>query len=71
MLIEILIGLGLVLLSLIFKQLQQISSALTRVHHQLEYLGAPFELVDGNWRSEGLSPAQRFRLKPWNPRDHF
>jgi hypothetical protein len=49
---------------LIFKQLQQISSALTQVHHQLEYLGAPFELVYRNWRSLGLSGAERLRLKP-------
>ena len=64
MFLEILICLGLALLFLIFLQLQQISSAITRVHHQLEYLGAPFELVDGSWRSDGLSVAERFKLKP-------
>lgn len=64
MFLEILICLGLAVLFLIFKQLQQISSAITRVHHQLEYMGAPFELVDGSWRSDGLSAAERFKLRP-------
>ena len=64
MFLEIVACLGIALLFLIFKQLQQISSAITRVHHQLEYMGAPFELVDGTWRSDGLSAAERFKLKP-------
>jgi hypothetical protein len=70
MFLEIVACLGTIVLFLIFKQLQQISSALTRVHHQLEYMGAPFELVDGSWRSDGLSAAERFKLKPQR-RQHF
>jgi hypothetical protein len=64
MFLEIVACLGIVLLFLIFKQLQQISSAITRVHHQLEYIGAPLELVNANWRSEGLSAVERLKLKP-------
>jgi len=52
LLLQILAGVGIVFLGLMFVQLQQISGAITRVHHQLEYLGAPFEKVDSNWRAE-------------------
>ena len=63
MFLEIVACLGIVLLFLIFKQLQQISSAITRVHHQLEHMGAPFELVDGSWRSDAITQPQK-RFKP-------
>jgi sulfite exporter TauE/SafE len=55
--LQILAGVAIIILGLIFAQLQQISSAITRVHHQLEYLGAPFEEVDSNWRSKGKGRA--------------
>ncbi len=45
--LQILVGAGLLLLILICAQLQQISSAVTTVHHQLEELGAPLEVRDG------------------------
>jgi hypothetical protein len=61
--IEILIGLCFVFLYLIFWQLQQISGALTRVHHQLEY-----RLRRSNWlMGVGAAKdyhAERFQLKP-------
>jgi hypothetical protein len=60
LILQVLCGVGIVLLFFIFSQLQQISSAITRVHHQLEYLGAPFEEVDSNWRTEG-------KKKSWEP----
>jgi hypothetical protein len=53
LILQILCGAGVILLIFILAQLGQISGAITRVHHQLEYLGAPFEKVDSNWRSKG------------------
>ncbi len=61
LILQVLRGVGIVLLFLIFAQLQQISSAITRVHHQLEYLGAPFEEVDSNWH------VTRGKKKSWEP----
>jgi len=59
LILQILCGIGVLLLVAIFVQLQQISSAITTVHHQLEYLGAPFEEVNSNWRAEGKGKAIR------------
>lgn len=53
LILQILCGIGILLLLFICVQLSQISGAITRVHHQLEYLGAPFEEVDSNWRTKG------------------
>ncbi len=47
MLLQILVGVGVLLLVCVFAQLQEISSAITRVSHQLEELGAPLEVRDG------------------------
>jgi hypothetical protein len=47
LILQILAGIGIVVLGFVFAQLQQISSALTVVSHQLEYLGAPVELRNG------------------------
>ncbi len=43
LILQILCGLGLILLACIFFQLNQISGAITTLSHQLEYLGAPLE----------------------------
>jgi hypothetical protein len=59
LILQILCGLGVVLLGLIFVQLQQISGAITQIHHQLEYLGAPFEEVNSDWRSKGKGKVAR------------
>jgi hypothetical protein len=45
--LSILAGVGIIVLILIFKQLQEISGAILRVSHQLEYLGAPLEVQNG------------------------
>lgn len=45
--LQILVGAGVSLLVFVGIQLQQISSAITTVHHQLEELGAPLEFRDG------------------------
>ena len=47
LILQILGGLGVVLLFCVFAQLQQISSAITTLMHQLEYLGATLEIRDG------------------------
>ena len=44
LILQILGGVGIVLLGLVFAQLQEISGSILRVSHQLEYLGAPLEL---------------------------
>jgi hypothetical protein len=45
--LDILVGASLLFMVVLFAQLQQISSAIMRVTHQLEELGAPLELRDG------------------------
>jgi hypothetical protein len=45
--LQILCGIGIALLVCIFLQLNQLSSALTTLSHQLEYLGAPLEAHGG------------------------
>jgi hypothetical protein len=43
LILQILLGLGIILLGAIFVQLNQISGAITTVSHQLEKLGSPLE----------------------------
>jgi hypothetical protein len=45
--LQILSGVGVLLLGFILFQLGQISGAITTVSHQLEELGAPLEVRDG------------------------
>jgi hypothetical protein len=47
LIVQILGGLGVLLLASIFLQLNQISGAITTLSHQLEYLGAPLQVRDG------------------------
>ena len=45
--LEILVGIGIILAGCAFLQLNQVSGAITTLNHQLEYLGAPMEICDG------------------------
>jgi len=47
LILQIICGVGVVLLTCIFLQLNQISGAITMISHQLEYLGAPLEVRGG------------------------
>jgi hypothetical protein len=47
LILQILGGLGILLLGCIFAQLQEMSGGLTMISHQLEYLGAPLEVQGG------------------------
>jgi hypothetical protein len=47
LILQILCGVGVLLLACIFLQLNQISGAITTVSHQLEKLGAPLEVRNG------------------------
>ena len=58
LILHILVGVGVLLLGLIWTQLQQISSAIHLVSQQLEELGAPLELQDG------ILVAARKRIRP-------